>query len=105
MAVKREQMDRILPKVEIGIVAAYVAVYIIGDILHLRRTVKKAKKLLEKRITEADKGILRVCKRQNTYPPLSGPANAWLACVCRAFFVCETDSSGGCSIVDSWRYG
>ena len=49
MAVKREQMDKILPKVEIGIVAAYVAVYIIGDILHLRRTVKKAKKSIEKK--------------------------------------------------------
>lgn len=99
MAVKREQMDKILPKVEIGIVAAYVVAYIIGDILHLRRTVKKAKKTIGKRITEADKGILRVCKRQNTYPPLSGPADAWSTCVCRAFFG-ETDSGGFCSIID-----
>ena len=49
MAVKREQMDKILPKVEIGIVAAYVAAYIIGDILHMRHTVKMAKKSIGKK--------------------------------------------------------
>lgn len=49
MAVKREQMDKILPKVEVGIVAAYVAIYIIGDILHLKKTVKKAKKKIAKK--------------------------------------------------------
>lgn len=42
-------MDKILPKVEVGIVAAYVAVYIIGDILHLKNTVKKAKKKIAKK--------------------------------------------------------
>ena len=49
MAVKREQMDKILPRVEIGIVEAYVVAYVIGDILHLRRTVKKAKKTIGKK--------------------------------------------------------
>ena len=49
MAVKREQMDRILPKVEIGIVAADEAVYKIKDNLHLKHTVKKTKKKKKKK--------------------------------------------------------
>lgn len=49
MAVKREQMDKILPKIEAGIVVAYVVTYIVGDILHLKHTVKKAKKTIAKK--------------------------------------------------------
>lgn len=44
MAVKREEMDKIVPKIQFGIMAGYVALWLISDICHLRKNVKQLKK-------------------------------------------------------------
>ena len=44
MAIKREKMDKMMPKIEGCIIAAYLAARILGDVKSVRKTVAKAKK-------------------------------------------------------------
>jgi hypothetical protein len=46
--ISREKMDKIVPIVQAAIVAVYLFVYIVSDILHVKRMMKKAKKTIEK---------------------------------------------------------
>ena len=41
MAVKREKMDEIVPKIQLGIIIGYVAVYLLGSVRHLGKTMRK----------------------------------------------------------------
>lgn len=41
MAVKREKMDEIVPKIQLGIIIGYVAVYLLGSVRHLGKTMQK----------------------------------------------------------------
>ncbi len=41
MAIKREKMDEIVPKIQFGIMTGYVVVYLLGSIHQLRKTVQK----------------------------------------------------------------
>lgn len=40
MTVKREKMDEIVPKIQLGIIVAYVTIYLFGSVRHLKKTVK-----------------------------------------------------------------
>ena len=48
MAVKREEMDKIVPKIQFGIMAGYVLLWLLGDIRHLRKTLKTVKQKTKK---------------------------------------------------------
>lgn len=41
MAIRREKMDEIVPKIQLGIMVGYVTVYLLGSIRQLRKTVRK----------------------------------------------------------------
>ena len=41
MAIKREKMDEIVPKIQLGIIIGYVAVYLFGSVRHLGQTMRK----------------------------------------------------------------
>lgn len=46
--ISREKMDKIVPVIQAAIVVLYLVVYIAGDIFHVKRAVKKAKKAMER---------------------------------------------------------
>lgn len=46
--ISREKMDKIVPVIQAAIIAVYLIAYIASDIFHVRRTMKKAKKVMEK---------------------------------------------------------
>lgn len=46
--ISREKMDKIVPIVQGAIVALYLIFYIAGDVLHVKRTIKKTKKAIKK---------------------------------------------------------
>lgn len=48
MSVKREKMDKIVPKIQFGIMAGYVLFWLLGDIRHLRKTMKTVKQKSKK---------------------------------------------------------
>lgn len=41
MVIKREKMDEIVPKIQLGIMVGYVMVYLLGSIRQLRKTMRK----------------------------------------------------------------
>lgn len=41
MTIKREKMDELVPKIQLGIMVGYVVVYLLGSIRQLRKTVRK----------------------------------------------------------------
>ena len=46
--ISREKMDKIVPAIQVAIVAVYLLVYIDSDVFHIKKTMKKAKKVMEK---------------------------------------------------------
>lgn len=46
--ISREKMDKLVPVIQAAIVAVYLTVYIVSDVLHVKKTMRKAKKVMEK---------------------------------------------------------
>ena len=66
MAIKREKMDEIVPKIQLGIIIGYVAVYLLGSVRHLGKTMRKLTDIKKKaRSMDFSSLIINKVKRLN----------------------------------------